>query len=173
MPIQKIGPFEYQRFAPTLPELTAEGLDRHSHHIAIAGGGPVGLLTALGLDECILAGRQELVEYAVRLGNDGQERARLRQRLCGRLPGARLFDPKAMDNARKAFPTLNYAFSSVEACTGVDAVLVLTEWDEFRNLRPEDLAGVTRSNHVIDARNCLEPAAWRAAGWTYRGFGRQ
>ena len=49
MPIQKIGPFEYQRFAPTLPELTAEGLDRHSHHIAIAGGGPVGLLTALGL----------------------------------------------------------------------------------------------------------------------------
>ena len=55
-----------------------------------------GLLTALGLDECILAGRQELVEYAVRLGNDGQERARLRQRLCGRLPGARLFDPKAM-----------------------------------------------------------------------------
>ncbi len=84
-----------------------------------------------------------------------------------------VFDPKAMDNARKAFPTLNYAFSSVEACTGVDAVLVLTEWDEFRNLRPEDLAGVTRSNHVIDARNCLEPAAWRAAGWTYRGFGRQ
>ena len=61
-----------------------------------AGRMAASLLTALGLDECILAGRQELVEYAVRLGNDGQERARLRQRLCGRLPGARLFDPKAM-----------------------------------------------------------------------------
>ena len=84
-----------------------------------------------------------------------------------------VFDPKAMDNARKAFPTLNYAFSAVDACTGVDAVLVLTEWDEFRNLRPADLAGVTRANHLIDARNCLEPGAWRAAGWTYRGFGRQ
>jgi hypothetical protein len=41
-----------------------------------------------------------------------------------------------------------------------------------RNLQPEDLAGVTRST-TSSTRNCLEPGAWRAAGWTYRGFGRQ
>ncbi|MBV8250577.1 MAG: FAD-dependent monooxygenase [Comamonas sp.] len=49
MPMEKIGPFEYRRFAPALPELTAEGLDRRDHQVLIAGGGPVGLLTALGL----------------------------------------------------------------------------------------------------------------------------
>lgn len=83
-----------------------------------------------------------------------------------------VYDPKAMDNSRKAFPTLNYAFSSVDACAGADAVLVLTEWDEFRKMQPEELAAVTRSKRIIDARNCLDPHVWRAAGWTYRGFGR-
>ncbi len=83
-----------------------------------------------------------------------------------------VYDPKAMDNSRKAFPSLNYAFSAVDACSGADSVLLLTEWEEFRNIRPHDLSGVTRSKRVIDARNCLEPCEWRAAGWTYRGFGR-
>ncbi len=83
-----------------------------------------------------------------------------------------VYDPKAMDNSRKAFPSLNYAFSAVDACSGADTVLVLTEWAEFRNMRPQDLSAVTRSKRVIDARNCLDPYEWRAAGWTYRGFGR-
>ena len=42
-----------------------------------------------------------------------------------------VYDPKAMENSRRLFPTLNYATSAVEACDGADAVLVLTEWDEF------------------------------------------
>ena len=83
-----------------------------------------------------------------------------------------VYDPIAMDNARKAFPTLNYAFSSIGACTGADVVLVLTEWDEFQKIRPQQLAAVTRSKCIIDARNCLDPDTWRAAGWTYRSFGR-
>ena len=83
-----------------------------------------------------------------------------------------VYDPRAMDNSRKAFPTLNYAFSAVDACIGADAVLVLTEWDEFRKLQPRELAGVTRSKCLIDARNCLDSHEWREAGWTYRGFGR-
>ena len=61
-----------------------------------AGRMAASLLAALGQDECVLAGRGELVEQAVRLGNDGHTRARLRQRLAGLLPGARLFDPRAM-----------------------------------------------------------------------------
>jgi len=90
------------------------------------------------------------------------------------LSGAKVtvYDPKAMDNARKKCPTLNYALTSLDACRGADAVLVLTEWDEFANLRPHELAAATRSKNIIDARNCLDPATWRTAGWVYRGFGR-
>ena len=83
-----------------------------------------------------------------------------------------VFDPKAMDNAQHLFPTLNYALSTLDACKGADVVLILTEWDEFRKLQPDELATVTRSKRVIDARNCLDPQSWRAAGWEYRGFGR-
>jgi UDPglucose 6-dehydrogenase len=82
------------------------------------------------------------------------------------------YDPKAMDNARKMFPTIDYALSSLDACSGADVVLVLTEWDEFRNMQPRELAAVTRSKNIIDARNCLDPVVWRKAGWSYRGFGR-
>lgn len=83
-----------------------------------------------------------------------------------------VYDPKAMDNSRKAFPALNYAFSAFDACVDADAVLVLTEWDEFRALAPDDLAGITRSRRIVDARNCLDPHLWRGAGWSYRGLGR-
>jgi UDPglucose 6-dehydrogenase len=83
-----------------------------------------------------------------------------------------LYDPVAMDNSRKAFPMFNYALTASDACAGVDLVLVLTEWDEFRLMQPGDVAAVTRANRIVDARNCLDGAAWRAAGWAYRGFGR-
>jgi UDPglucose 6-dehydrogenase len=83
-----------------------------------------------------------------------------------------VYDPKAMDNARKVFPRLDYALSTLDACTDADVILLLTEWDELRNLRPSEVARVTRSKKIIDARNCLDPAAWRREGWTYRGFGR-
>ncbi|OOL32741.1 UDP-glucose 6-dehydrogenase [Rhodococcus rhodochrous] len=83
-----------------------------------------------------------------------------------------VYDPRANDNSRQIFPTLEYATSILEACTRADAVLVLTEWDEFRSLRPEDLDGVVRNKRLIDGRNCLTPQPWCVAGWEYRGFGR-
>jgi UDPglucose 6-dehydrogenase len=83
-----------------------------------------------------------------------------------------VFDPKAMDNARHLFPTLNYSLSTLDACKGADVVLILTEWEEFRQLEPEKLEAVMRQKRVVDARNCLESQRWRAAGWSYRGFGR-
>jgi UDPglucose 6-dehydrogenase len=83
-----------------------------------------------------------------------------------------VFDPKAMDNAQHVFPTLNYSLSTLDACKGADVVLILTGWDEFRKLQPEKIEAVTRSKRIIDARNCLDPPSWRAAGWNYRGFGR-
>jgi UDPglucose 6-dehydrogenase len=84
----------------------------------------------------------------------------------------RVYDPKASDNARKMLPTVDYAVSSLDACHGADVVLVLTEWDEFRNMQPQELAAVTRSKNIVDARNCLDPQKWRTAGWAYRGVGR-
>ncbi|MDV7354459.1 UDP-glucose/GDP-mannose dehydrogenase family protein, partial [Rhodococcus oxybenzonivorans] len=56
-----------------------------------------------------------------------------------------VYDPKALDNSRRLFPTLNYATSVAEACENADAVLVLTEWAEFAALKPDDLAGVVRA----------------------------
>jgi len=83
-----------------------------------------------------------------------------------------VYDPKAMDNSRKIFPTLGYSTSASEACQGADAVLVLTEWKEFRELKPAQIEKIVRGKNIIDGRNCLDPELWRSAGWNYRGLGR-
>ncbi|MFG1790367.1 UDP-glucose dehydrogenase family protein [Nocardia sp. NPDC049149] len=82
-----------------------------------------------------------------------------------------VYDPKALENSRRVFPTLNYATSVKEACERADVVLVLTEWDEFTALQPADLDRVVRTRSIIDGRNCLNRASWRAAGWVYAGLG--
>ncbi len=84
-----------------------------------------------------------------------------------------VYDPKALDNARRVFPTLGYAASVREACHQADVVLHLTEWTEFAELDPAELRDVVRRPVLVDGRNCLDPDAWRAAGWTYRGLGRR
>ncbi|GAA4485358.1 UDP-glucose/GDP-mannose dehydrogenase family protein [Rhodococcus olei] len=84
-----------------------------------------------------------------------------------------VYDPKAMDNSRRQFPTLNYATSTVEACEGADAVLVATEWEEFRIIDPADLGSVVRSRVVVDGRNCLDRRRWTSAGWRFLALGRE
>ncbi len=76
-----------------------------------------------------------------------------------------VYDPKALDNAHRLFPTLNYAVSVAEACERADAVLVLTEWREFIDLEPADLANRVRARVIVDGRNCLDVTRWRRAGW--------
>ena len=76
-----------------------------------------------------------------------------------------VYDPKALDNAQRLFPTLNYAVSVEEACERADAVLVLTEWRQFVELDPDDLADGVRARVIVDGRNCLDAARWRQAGW--------
>ena len=82
-----------------------------------------------------------------------------------------VYDPRATDNARKIFPTLEYAESVVAACRNADVVLHLTEWAEFREIDPAALGEVVAQRNIVDGRNCLDVEAWRAAGWTYRGLG--
>jgi UDPglucose 6-dehydrogenase len=81
-------------------------------------------------------------------------------------------DPKAIPNARKRFPELSYTDSIEEAVTGADAIMVLTEWQDYRDLDPEWLADRVARPIVIDGRNCLDAERWRDAGWRYRALGR-
>lgn len=76
-----------------------------------------------------------------------------------------VYDPKALENAQRLFPTLNYAVSVEEACERADAVLVLTEWRQFVDLDPADLADRVRARVIVDGRNCLDAERWKRAGW--------
>ncbi len=83
-----------------------------------------------------------------------------------------VYDPKAAANGRRAFPTLHFADSLVEATKQASVTLLLTEWPEFRELNPGLLAQHVSERRLIDARNVLDPKAWRAAGWEFRSLGR-
>jgi UDPglucose 6-dehydrogenase len=84
-----------------------------------------------------------------------------------------VYDPKAMENSRRVFPTLNYSTTAVEACERADAVLVLTEWSEFVDLDPAQLADTVRAKVIVDGRNCLDAAQWANAGWRVYALGRR
>ncbi|TKA11330.1 UDP-glucose/GDP-mannose dehydrogenase family protein [Actinacidiphila oryziradicis] len=77
-----------------------------------------------------------------------------------------VYDPRAMDNARKAFPYLEYADSAAAAAGGTDALLHLTEWQEFGEVDPAGLADRVRAPRLIDGRSGLDLDRWRRAGWT-------
>jgi UDPglucose 6-dehydrogenase len=81
-------------------------------------------------------------------------------------------DPKALANAARIYPKLSYEQDVMTALTDAELVLHLTEWREYRELDPAKIAALATGLHVIDARNTLDPAKWRAAGWSYRALGR-
>jgi UDPglucose 6-dehydrogenase len=83
-----------------------------------------------------------------------------------------VYDPKAIENSRRLFPTLNYSTSVVEACERADAVLVLTEWREFVELDPDDLADTVRAKVAVDGRNCLDAERWTNSGWRVYCLGK-
>lgn len=83
----------------------------------------------------------------------------------------RIHDPKAIDNARRAYPNLGYADSLAHACADADVVLHLTEWSEYREVDPARLLAVVRAPRLLDARNILPLGEWQAAGWTVRSMG--
>jgi UDPglucose 6-dehydrogenase len=87
--------------------------------------------------------------------------------------GARVtvYDPAALGNARRARPELGYAGTLAEAARDAHVVLLLTEWQEFTALTPGSLGGIVARRNIIDARNALDPAPWREAGWNYRALG--
>jgi UDPglucose 6-dehydrogenase len=92
--------------------------------------------------------------------------------------GARIvaYDPVAMSEARRVFgdvPFLSYAASPLAACDGADALIVVTEWQEFRSPDFEELKGRLRTPLIFDGRNLYNPADVRGAGIEYVGIGRR
>ncbi len=85
-------------------------------------------------------------------------------------------DPQAVETSRRLVPELDYRTNIAETVIDADAVLVLTEWPEFIDIDPDVLGRVVGrvlgEQIVIDGRNCLDPVAWRDAGWRYFALGR-
>ncbi|KNC19805.1 UDP-glucose 6-dehydrogenase [Arthrobacter sp. RIT-PI-e] len=81
-------------------------------------------------------------------------------------------DPEAIEGARRRFPELMYEADLMQAIHKADALLLLTEWQEYRNLAPEAATLAVHTRNILDGRNVLDPARWRAAGWNYKGIGR-
>jgi len=97
--------------------------------------------------------------------------------LCDRLrsEGATVvaYDPVAMDNARSLLAgDVQLASSMLEAVTGADAAVIVTEWGEFRSLASEQVRRAMRTPLIVDGRNLLDPEHVRAAGFTYESVGR-
>ncbi|MFC5144498.1 UDP binding domain-containing protein [Streptomyces aureoversilis] len=82
-------------------------------------------------------------------------------------------DPKALDNARKPHPELDYAEAPIAAAEDADLLLHLTEWPQFTRIDPKRLAARTHNPKVIDARGTLNTGQWRDAGWITRTLGRR
>ncbi|MDJ1371320.1 UDP-glucose dehydrogenase family protein [Gulosibacter molinativorax] len=85
----------------------------------------------------------------------------------------RVTDPQAVDNVRRRQPERLVVDTVDEAIEGADAVMVLTEWKEYRKLNPKRVGKQVANKLVIDGRNCLEQGEWRDAGWQYVGMGRR
>ena len=84
----------------------------------------------------------------------------------------RATDPEAMERARALFPNLCFTADPYEAAQGTDALLVLTEWEQFRRLDWKRVGSEMARPLVIDARNMLRPAEMKALGFEYISFGR-
>src|SRR4051794_6545802 len=85
----------------------------------------------------------------------------------------RVTDPAAVGNSRRLWPQLEFADSPEEAAERADAVLLLPEWRQYRELDPVRFGTVVAQKRVLDGRNALDRDAWTAAGWTYRALGRR
>ena len=84
----------------------------------------------------------------------------------------RATDPEAMDRARAVFPNLCYSEDPYEVARGADALLVLTEWEQYRRLDWKRIKGEMARALIVDGRNMLRPAEMKSLGFEYSSFGR-
>ncbi len=82
------------------------------------------------------------------------------------------YDPVAMENARLLLPEMELADTPYTLAEGADALVVVTEWNEFKHLDLKRIKSLMRGNVLIDGRNIYDPAYMRELGFEYRGMGR-
>jgi len=82
------------------------------------------------------------------------------------------FDPVAMDEAKHYIDGIEYAADEYEAIDGADALVIITEWNQFRALDMAKVKMLLKSPKIADLRNIYEPADMRALGFEYIGVGR-
>jgi len=84
----------------------------------------------------------------------------------------RAYDPKAMDKAREVLPGVELCDNAYAVATGADALIICTEWDEFRQLDLEKLRSVMTQPIVLDGRNLFNPQKMTELGFVYKSIGR-
>jgi UDPglucose 6-dehydrogenase len=96
----------------------------------------------------------------------------LASRLQGEGALVRAYDPVAGVQATKLMPGVVMAPTALEAVSGSDAIVLVTEWPEFADLDWGEVASLTSGRLIVDGRNFLDGGVLRAAGFTYEGIGR-
>jgi UDPglucose 6-dehydrogenase len=84
----------------------------------------------------------------------------------------RAFDPAAMEEAKVVFPHLGFGVDAYDVATGADALVLVTEWNQFRRLDLQRIKNLMKSPIFIDLRNVYEPNLMKRLGFSYCGLGR-
>jgi UDPglucose 6-dehydrogenase len=94
-------------------------------------------------------------------------------RLMGDGASVRAFDPQGMEQARPLLPDgIVYCRDAMDAAQGADALVVVTEWNQFRALSPAGVRAAMRGKVLVDLRNMYDPVAMTQAGFAYHSIGR-
>jgi UDPglucose 6-dehydrogenase len=84
----------------------------------------------------------------------------------------RAYDPVAMEVARPLLPDIEMFTDPYEMAKGCDGVIVVTEWNEFKQLDLDQLKSLLKKPVIVDGRNVYDPERMKAMGFAYRGIGR-
>ncbi|HYM97606.1 MAG TPA: UDP binding domain-containing protein, partial [Candidatus Sulfotelmatobacter sp.] len=85
----------------------------------------------------------------------------------------RAYDPAAMVRTRAILPDIDFKKDPYQVAAGADAIVIVTEWNEFKHLDLARLKSSMRKPVLIDGRNIYDPEVMRGLGFTYRGIGRE
>jgi UDPglucose 6-dehydrogenase len=85
----------------------------------------------------------------------------------------RAYDPAAVERAKSILPGVVYLKDAYQVATGADGLVLVTEWNEFRQLDMARVRRLMRRPVIVDGRNIYDPVAMRKLGFTYRGIGRE
>ncbi|HET9782608.1 MAG TPA: UDP-glucose/GDP-mannose dehydrogenase family protein [Candidatus Dormibacteraeota bacterium] len=85
----------------------------------------------------------------------------------------RAYDPAAVERARLLVPDVEYLKDAYAVASGADALVLITEWNEFRQLDLRRVKQLMRNPVIIDGRNIYDPTTLKDMGFTYRGVGRE